>query len=428
MLDEVAIILTLIALNGVFAGAEIAILAMRKTRIQQLADRGSRAGTALLALRDEPERLLATVQIGVTVMGATAAAYGAVAFAEPLSARIAELLGEPAHPIGFALVVAGISFAMLVLGELVPKSLALRASEMYALFVGRALLGLSTLLRPAIWVLTGASNLVLRWFNDETTFSETRLSPEELRSVVQEAAQAGSLDERTGEIAARAFDFDQLSVAAVMVPQGSIAAVSRHASAEELRGLLRENDHQRYPVYEGDETQMVGYVRARDALVHLDRHGDAVELDAFLRPALFLPATARAASGLRELQRNRTQLAIVVDEHGDVAGIVTLQDFASELVGDFFKEDQDPATPIEREDDGTAIVRGEVPVHEANRELGLSLPESDRWSTVAGLVLSRSGRMLDPGESVTLDSGTRLEVVDASSRRVLRVRVHPKDE
>ncbi len=428
MLDEIAVILTLIALNGVFAGAEIAILAMRKTRIQQLADRGSRAGLALLALRAEPERLLATVQIGVTVMGATAAAYGAVAFAEPLSAVIAEALGPGAYPIGFALVVAGISFAMLVLGELVPKSLALRASEMYALFVGRALLGLSTLLRPAIWVLTGASNFVLRWFNDETTFSETRLSPEELRSVVQEAAQAGSLDERTGEIAARAFDFDQLSVAAVMVPQGAIAAIARDASAETLRRLLRESDHQRYPVYDGDESQMVGYVRARDALVHLDRHDDAVDVEAFLRPALFLPATARASSGLRELQRNRTQLAIVVDEHGDVAGIVTLQDFASELVGDFFKEDQEPAATIVREDGGTALVPGELPVHEANRELGLALPESDRWSTVAGLVLSRSGRMLDPGESVSLEGGARLEVVDASSRRVLRVRVHPRPD
>ncbi len=423
MLTELGTILTLILASGVFAGAEIAILSMRRTRISELADLGKGSARALESLRAEPERLLATVQIGITVLGAGAAAFGGARLARPLG----ELLGDLGVPYGeqisIALVVAGISFFALMLGELVPKSLALRTAERYALTVGRPLLALSVLLRPFISILVGATNFLLRLFNDETTFSESRLSPDELRTVVEEAAESGSLDRRTGEIASRAFDFGHLTVAAVMVPRSQITAIDRAAAPEETISLLRSGDHQRYPVIDGDLDNVVGYLVTRDALLMLVER-NRVDLDDLLRPALFVPSTTMASKGLRELQRNRTQIAMVVDERGELAGVVTAQDFVEELVGDIFKEDEDPREWIVHEESGTAVVRGEMPVHAVNRAMGLSLPESESWSTVAGIALSKSGRMLAVGEFVELEKGIRLEVVDASARRIRRLRIH----
>lgn len=424
MATELGLIFVLILASGVFAGAEIAILALRRTRIAELAEGGNRSARSLLVLRNDPERLLATVQIGITVLGAAAAAFGGARLAEPVGNALI-WLGVPlyAEQIGLVLVVSLVSFLSLMFGELVPKSLALRTAERYSLAVARPLHGLSSLLRPFVAVLVSCSNQVLRWFNDETTFSESRLSPEELQSVVEEAAESGSLDQRTGEIASRAFDFGHLTVAAVMVPRNRIAVINRRDSPEAIETALREGTHQRYPVCDGQLDDVVGYVVTRDALAMLAGEG-RIDLEQLLRPALFVPATTQASQGLRQLQRNRTQLAVVVDERGDLAGVVTVQDFVEELVGDIFKEDEDPRHWIVHEEAGTSVVRGETPVHVVNRALGISLPESESWSTVAGLALSKKGRMLAVGESVQLEKGLRLEVVDASARRVLRMRVH----
>ena len=199
----------LVLANGFFAGAEIAIVALRKTRLQQLVEEGHSSARAVLALRDEPERFLATVQIGVTVIGATAAAFGGTTIATriaPLLGRVA-WLAPHAEGVALAIVVALVSFLSLVLGELVPKSVALRASERFALLAGRPLLGLSWLASPLVRLLTGASNAVLAPFGDRTTFTEARLSAEELSQLVEEATRTGALDPKAGEIASRAIDF-----------------------------------------------------------------------------------------------------------------------------------------------------------------------------------------------------------------------------
>jgi putative hemolysin len=429
LLIEAAVILALVAANGVFAGAEIAIIALRKTRLAQLVEEGRAAARAVQKLRDEPERFLATVQIGITVVGATAAAFGGASVARRLAPLIAGVgpLEPWADQLALGVVVAAVSFLSLVLGELVPKSIALRASERYALLVARPLLGLSTVARPIVWLLTHASNLVLRPLGDRTTFSESRLSVEEIEQLVDEAGKVGALDAPTAEIASRALAFRDLTAGDVMVPRSRIVALPRDAPPEELKRLLLEEGRSRMPVYDETLDDIVGYVMAKDlAVMAWERH--LIVLDDLLRPAHFVPATARAVQVLREMQRRRTQLAVVVDEHGGVAGLLTLEDLVEELVGDILGEQEQPEALFQREPGGSALVRGDAPLREVNRALDLDLPEGEGYSTVAGLCIVLAGAVPQRGARLRAPDGTELEVVDASPRVVRLVRLRPRSD
>ena len=411
--------------NGVFAGAELALLTLRKTRLRELLDEGSGAARAITALRENPERLLATVQVGITVVSSTAAAFGGASLARPLADFLIQrgVGAETAESLAFALVVGLISYLSLVLGELVPKSLALRYSERYALFIGRPLLGLSWLVRPLVWLLTASSNVLLRFFGDKTNFSEARLSPEELQQLVEEAAKTGSLDPRAGEIASRAFDLTDLTLSAVMIPRNRIVALRRGASAEEIRQVLLEHGHSRMPVYEETLDNVVGYVIAKDLLA-VAWEGNLIVLEDVLRPAYFVFETMRAIDALKELQRRRMQLAIVVDERGGVLGLVTAEDLVEELVGDILSETETPEELIRHESATAALVQGTASLREINRALGLELEEGQGYSTVGGLCAARTGAIPERGTRLTLEDGTVLEVLDATPRKVRTVRIH----
>ncbi len=400
------------------------MLTLRKTRLRELLEEGNGAARLIAALRANPERLLATVQIGITVVSSTAAAFGGASLAHPLAGLLVQLgLGEAiAEQVAFALVVGIISFLSLVLGELVPKSLALRYSERYALLIGRPLYGLSWLVRPVVWLLTASSNLILRFFGDRTNFTEARLSPEELQQLVEEASKAGTLDPRAGEIASRAFDLTGLTLSAVMIPRNRIVALRRHASAEEIRKVLLEGGHSRMPVYEESLDNIVGYVIAKD-LLGVAWEGTLIVLEDVLRPPYFVFQTMRAIDALKELQRRRMQLAIVVDERGGVMGLVTMEDLVEELVGDILSETETPEELIHRESPTSAVVQGTASLREVNRTLGLELEEGHGYSTLGGLCSALTGTIPQRGTRLTLDDGTVLEVLDATPRRVRSVRI-----
>jgi putative hemolysin len=419
---KLAIILGLTLLNAVFAAAEIAILAVRKTRLQELSDEGHAAAAAALRLRDNPERFLATIQVGITVVGATAGAIGGAMLAEPLAGWLERVgFGGYSYQVAFAVVVAFVSVLSIVLGELVPKSLALRASERLSLLLARPLLALSAAARPVVWFLTAASNLVLRPFRDRTTFVEARLSPEELRQLVDEAATAGALDPRAGDIATRAFDLSSLRVSALMVPRQDVVSLRRDATREEVWATLLRSPHARYPIVGDSPAELGGYVMARDLIIQIVE-GGAVDVGAATRQAPFFPESAAAVEALRTLQQRHTALGIVVDEQGDLAGILTVSDLAEELFGEILEEGEDPVDWIVKESEHSALVLGATPVHDVNRELETNLPEGPRFTTVAGLLIHHAGRMVRTGESFAIN-GARLEVVDASPRQVRRVRL-----
>ncbi|MCK8500400.1 hemolysin family protein [Myxococcus fulvus] len=415
----------LVLANGVFAGAELAIISIRRTRLKELMEQGSGSAKAVEALRANPERFLATVQIGITVIGATAAAFGGASIANRLAPVLMEL-GLPettADEVALAAVVVFVSFLSLVLGELVPKSLALRASERYGMLIGRPLLGLSWVMRPVVWFLTASSNVVLRLFGDKTNFTESRLSAEELQALVEEAAKQGSLDPKAGEIAARAFEMGELTVGELMVTREQIVALRRHASADEIRQMLLERGHSRMPVFEGSLDNIVGYVIAKDLLA-VAWEGNLIVLEDVLRPAFFLVETMRAIDALKELQRRRMQLAIIVDERGGVVGLVTVEDLVEEMVGDILSESETPEELVRRESPVAAVVQGSAAIRDINRELGLELAEDGDYSTVAGLSIALAGGAIpEPGTKLKTKDGLELEVVEASPRRVRAVRI-----
>lgn len=440
LLAELAVLLFLILLNGVLAGAEIAIVSVRGSRLRELAERGHGSAIALRKLRAKPERFLSTIQIGITVIGATAGAFGGATFAGDLAPLLARIpgVGEHAGQISLVLVIVLISYLSVVLGELVPKSLGLRASERYARLVAKPLLGLSSLMRPIVWLLSSSSNLVLRLFGDQTSFVEARLSLQELRTIVDEASEEGDVPAGPGEIASRALQLAELTAEDVMIHRRFVVSLAVDADEAEQQRVLLEIAHRRTPVHGATLDDLLGYVSWHDVL-RARWSGAAVVLRDHLRKAHFVPESMPAADLLDMMREQRLHLAFVADEHGGVAGIVTIEDLLEELVGEIASE-HDPlqAQPIRRQADGSAVVRGTTPVRDVNRELDLRLDEPEGGTTIGWLcTVLAEGRIPQVGEQFVAPDGTGLEVLEASVRRVRSVRLRrspqaepqqPKDE
>lgn len=422
---ELSIILLLILLNGLFSGAEMATVTLRRSRLEQLVAEGRRGAAAVAQLRHNPERFLATVQIGITVVGAAAAAYGGDTLARRLAPIVAMIpvLAQWASQIAFVVVVVAISFLSLVLGELVPKSLALRATEPYALLVARPLLWLAWLARPVVWLLTTTSNAILRVFGDRASFTEGRMSPEEVRSLLEEAGKEGSVDRHAGEIASRALDLTTLVASDLMVSRNRMVTVPMTASPEQLREAFASSGHSRVVVHDGvGLDQVVGYVSVRDAYNTPDE-----PVASLVRPIVFIPDSMKAIDVMKELQQRAAHLAIVVDEHGGTAGLLTREDVVEELVGEMLSEHVTVRGGVLKlEPDGSAIVAGWTPVRDINRTLTLGLPEEEGWTTVAGCCLAYAGHIPRKGERIELPDGPTLVVVDATVRSVRCVRIVPK--
>lgn len=426
-MTELVLIVVLIVAGGVFAGAEMAVVSLRKSRLEELAEEGRSGARAALALKNDPERFLATVQVGITVIGATAAAFGGASIAQRLAPLFATIgwLSEHADDVALAAVVAGVSYLSIVVGELVPKSLALRAAERYALWVGRPLLALSWLTRPIVWLLSSSANLLLRPFGDATTFTETRYSVEELQQLVGEATKAGTIHPDAGAIASRAMDMPELRIRDVMVPRQDIVMLDIDAPPEALARILRDHVHSRMPVYEDRIDNVVGYVTVKD-LLGAALEQQPIELSALVRPPNFVPESMRAVDLLKDMRQRSLKFAIVVDEQGGVAGVVALEDLVEELVGDIFSEHSRHVPQLlEKEPGGSVVVSGATPIRELNRRLGVDLPEDGDWKTVGGLAMALAGRVPSAGEVLPLENGVSLEMMDVSPRRVCAVRIRP---
>jgi len=422
---ELAVILLLILANGLFAGAEIAILTVRKTRLAELADEGKASAAVLQRLRADPESFLATVQVGITVISAAAAAFGGASLAAPLAAAF-EKMGLPAaaaHDIGLGVVVAVVSFLSLVLGELVPKSLAMRSAERYALLVARPLAFIARVSGPMVKLLTFCSNLILRMFGDKTSFTESRLSLDELQSLLEETTSAGELHPKAGDMASRALAMPGLKVDAVMTPRSGVVSLRLGSSRDEMLAALRASAHSRFPVHDGDLEGARGYVLGRDVLLQLV-DGQPPALGAILHPAPFVPETAETVEVLRRLQQERAQMAFVVDEQGVLVGVVTPEDLVEEIVGDILHEQERPVKLIEPAGPHAWTLAGSVTVREVNRELGLDLPEDGDYTTMAGYVLSQLGRIPKQGETVELaQEQATIEVLEGTPRKLVRLRL-----
>ncbi|MBX6321173.1 MAG: HlyC/CorC family transporter [Rhodospirillaceae bacterium] len=423
---ELLIILLLILLNGVFAMSELALVSARRARLQHAARGGDAAARRALWLAEHPDLVLSTAQIGITLIGVLAGAFGGAT----VSQRLAEILrGVPwlaghAHTLAVAIVVVAITYLSLVLGELVPKRLALARPEAVAKAMAGFMSGLARAAGPAVWLLSASTNLLLRLLPVQRT-AEPPVTDEEVRHLMRVGALAGQFEPTERTIVDMALRLADRRVTAMMTPRTQMEALDVTDPPEALKRQILESRHLRFPVVEGSPDRVIGVVEVRDFLA---QHfaGRDFDLAAATKPALYIPETVTALKALEILRSERSRIGFVVDEYGGFLGVVTLSDLLSALVSELPTAGPDQTPGMVRRADGSYLVDGLLPVDVLKHAFGLALPDEEERSyhTVAGLVMERLRRVPNTADSFELH-GVRFEVMDMDGRRVDKVLVTP---
>jgi putative hemolysin len=423
---EAILIVALILANGFFAASEIAVIAMRKSRIDAMLDRGVNCASIIARLKNDPDRFLATVQIGVTVVGTFASAIGgaaAVAYLEPrLASSNIPVIARWSQALALFFVVVPISYLSLVLGELVPKSLALKYSEQIACFVARPIDLLSRATAVFVKALTTSSNAVLRIFGVHEAEGASFISAEEVKSLIREGAAKGIFNETEKELIHSVFEFADTPAKAVMLPRTEIHAIEAHASFQDVAKSFVESGFSRIPVYEGELDKIIGILYNKDVFKAL---ADKTEfrIRDHLHPAFFVPSTLPISELLKQMQRRRLAMALVVNEFGEVEGLATLEDLVEEIVGEIRDEyDREERGPVERLPDGSMVIQGSALLKDLKADFGLPFEESPDYHTLAGFMLATLKRIPRAGEWVE-DNGYKLTIVDMEGRRIVKIKV-----
>jgi putative hemolysin len=415
---DVLIIALLIALNGLFAMSELAVVSSRKPRLKAMAKKGRKGAQTALNLSADPARFLSIVQIGITLISVLAGAFSGAQLGGPVADRLA-LLGlapDTAQSVGFAVVIVLTTFASLVVGELVPKQIALSAPEPIAAVVALPMLWISRVTAPLVWMLEAISAFVFRIIGLSRHNSQ-RVTAEELHLVVAEAHHAGVLEENERQIISGVVRLADRPTREVMTPRTDVDWIDLDADLEEIRRRLVETPHSRFPVAEGAVDNMVGVVQARD-IVAAFIEGRPLDLRALMREAPIVPDQMDAMDTLGVLRSAEVPMAFVLDEYGHFEGVVTPADLLSALAGAFVS-DSDKATdpPLVERDDGSWWVSGSLPADSLCDTLGVSLPEDRDYATVAGLALSVLRHLPEVGEKFVF-SGWQFEIVDMDGRKI----------
>jgi putative hemolysin len=423
---EAILILALIFANGFFAAAELAIIATRKSRIEALLEKGIRAAAAVARLKEDPDRFLATVQIGLTVISTLASALGGAAAIGFLKPQIATLpfpfAARWAEAIAITLIVVPISYLTLVLGELVPKSLALRFSERIACLAARPIEILGRSSAFFVKLLTLSSNGVLWFFGGKDAGGASFISVDEVKSLVREGAAKGIFNETEKELIHSVFEFTDTPVKAVMLPRTEIHGIEVHATLAEAAKSFVESGFSRIPVYEKDLDNVIGILINKDVFKALQEKTDFRIRD-HLHPAYFVPSTLPISELLKQLQRRRLAIALVVNEYGEVEGLATLEDLLEEIVGEIRDEyDREERGPVEKLADGSMVIQGSALLKDLKSDYNLPFEESPDYHTLAGFVLAQLQTIPHGGERVE-HNGYRLTIVDMEGRRIVRIKV-----
>src|SRR6266545_1102074 len=369
---EIAIIIVLILANGFFAASEIAIVSARKGRLEQQAAVRRRGAAAALDLSEHPNRFLATVQVGITLIGTFAAAFGGDRLAEPIAAGLraaSPALADYASGIALGIVVVAIAYLSLILGELVPKRLALQNAEGMAGFVAPAMQMLARLAAPVVWFLTVSTELVLRLLGRHNV-PETPITEDDVLALVREGAEDGTLEEAEEDLISNVFSFTERTVRSLMTPRTRIVAVAADTPFEEVLRVVTDAGFSRIPVYQDTLDQIVGILHVKDLLPAWGR-SETVDLRALLRPPLYVLESQRAVVALEQFKQHRSTLAMVLDEYGQIAGLVSMADMLEEVVGDIPDEYDQADEAIVQREDGSYLVDGLLPFIDLQERLDL---------------------------------------------------------
>ena len=420
---EIILIVPLIFLAGVFAMAEIALVSVRKPRLQQWASEGNTSAQVALELASKPETFLATIQMGTTLIGIFAGAFGE----RTLSLRIESYLsGFPrlapyGHVMSLVIVVGAITYVSLIIGELVPKQIALHRPERFASALAKPMMALSRVAAPIVSVLNKSASLVLRVLH--VRLSEGPLvTEEEIKVIMEQGAEAGILEESEHETVRRLFRLSDRAVLALMKPRHDIVWLDADAPAEPAMRQVVASSHSQFPVARGILDNIVGMVKEKDLLACCVS-GKPLNLSDVARPPLFVPGAIPAFRLLELFKKSRTHMALVVDEYGDVEGLVTINDFFEDLVGEVASADKPQERHAVQRPDGSWLIDGKMPAHDFKELLNLTkLPGEERGSylTLGGFVMMKIGRIPVPPDSFEA-VGLRFEVAEMDGKRVNKV-------
>lgn len=419
---EIAILLGLILLNGVFAMSEIALVTARKVRLQRLADSGDTAAGAAIRLGDDPNRFLSTVQIGITSIGILNGIVGEATLAYPFSVWLQRIGVDAAWSqyLATGLVVVSITYFTIVLGELVPKRIGQISPEPIARIVARPMLLLATLTKPFVRLLSASTQLVLRTFGVNER-AEPSVTQEEIHLMLAEGSSAGVIEQHEHEMVRNVFRLDDRQIASLMVPRSEIVYFDVNEPLEENLRRFEDSEHSRFPVVRGGWDEVLGVANARQWLMQTLR-GEKPSLTDHLQPAVFLPESLTGMELLENFKNSGVKLAFIVDEYGEVQGIVTLQDVMEAITGEFKTHRAEDAWAVQRED-GSWLLDGLIPVPELKDRLGLQgVPEEERgrYNTLSGMLMLLMGRLPQTADRCEWENWT-FEIVDLDGKRIDKV-------
>ena len=417
---ELGIVAVLIVTNGLLAMSELAVVSSRPARLAALVEKNVKGSRRALALASDPGKFLSTVQIGITLIGVLSGAFSGATLGQRLTNLLLEagMSQGVADAIGVGSVVAVITYASLIVGELVPKQIALRDPEAVAVRVAPAMMLLAKISLPAVWLLDRSGKAIL-WLLGQRGEASEKVSEDEIRTLVVEAENAGVLEPGEKEMIAGVMRLGDLPVGAVMTPRREVSLINLADSPEAVRSALTASTHSRFVVFDQEADTAVGIVSVRD-LLECILAGQELDIGKLVRPAPVIPEFLDARDVVAILRDSSVHMGLVHDEYGGFQGVVTSADILESIVGGFHTEEGPPEAAATKRDDGSYLISGWMPAVEFASLLRFELPPSRQYQTVAGFLLSEFGRIPDVGDHIEVD-GWRFEIVDLDGRRIDKI-------
>ncbi len=419
---DLFVVAILILVNALFSATEIAIISLNDSKIRRRAEEGDLSAAKIHRLMSEPSRFLATIQVGVTMAGFLSSAFAAENFANRLYTLIG--IDLPAvHTVSVVIVTLILAYFSLVLGELVPKRLAQNKPEQLAKAVVGTITTLGMVMYPFVRLLTLSTNLVLRILRVDPNRVDHSVTEEEIRMMVDVGRELGSIHEEEKEMIENIFEFNDMAVKEIMTHRRDIVSVDVDATYQEVIDIALHEHYTRIPVYENSIDNIIGILHIKDLLRYATESHDAFSLRAIIRPPYLVPASKSSDAVFRDMQKARAQIAIVIDEYGGTAGLITIEDLLEEIVGNIQDEYDEEEPDIARINETTYHMEGMTPLDEVGEMLGIEFPDED-FDTLAGLVISLLGRIPDENEKATAKFGNlQFKVLEMDDKRIAKIEV-----
>ena len=429
LLSEIFLIAILILLNGYLAGTEIAVVTARKSRIKEMAESGEKNAKILLKLKEEPDRFLATIQIGITTMGVLASAVGGAASVRVIEPLLKEVpirtVSLAAGPIAIGIVVVVITYFSVIFGELVPKSIALMHPETIGLWTARSVDTISKITAIFVRILTFSTAIVLSPFGRKPFTERAYITEEEVKILIREGGNHGVFEPAEEKILQSVFEFTDMSAKEVMVPDTQMVAIHIDKSPREILSLIEEEQFSRYPVFGRELNDIRGILYSKDFLTTLAKTGQ-VDIRKIIKPPFFIPQTMKISFLLREMQRKRIHMALVVDEYGGVSGLVTIEDLIEEIVGEI-RDEYDVESPVVHLRDGAILIDASISLRDLKEDYHIPLPESPEYETLGGFLMTALQKIPQAGDVVEVE-GKRIQIMEMLGQRISKAKLEKLPE